>query len=111
MLTVQDPLSRTSPQNEGFQAAPCEKNWCMEMNTTVTPIKKLSVRECPNRAADMMPVTMVAIVDEYFLRMVSAYLKKKEDRIPWSALFITNNMVTCTHWRLLSAKLCSTICK
>lgn len=67
------------------------------MNTMVTPIKKLSVSEWPKSAADMMPVKMVAIVDEYFLRIVSAYLKKNEDKIPCSALFITSNMVTCTH--------------
>lgn len=79
------------------ESAPCEKNWCMEMKTMVTPIKKLIVREWPNSAADMMPVKIVAIVDEYFLRMVSAYLKKKEDRMPCSALFNTSNIVTCAH--------------
>jgi len=69
------------------------------MNTMVTPIRKLSVSEWPKSAADMMPVKMVAIVDEYFLRMVSAYLKKNEDRMPCSALFTTSSIVTCTRTR------------
>ena len=69
----------------------------MEMKTMVTPMRKLSVSWWPNSAADMMPVKMVATVEEYFLRMVSAYLKKKEDRMPCSALFMTSSIVTCAH--------------
>lgn len=48
--------------------------WCMEMNTMDTPIMKLMVSSCENRAHDMMAVKMVAMVEEYFLRMVSANL-------------------------------------
>lgn len=79
------------------EGSPCAKNWCMEMKTMVTPMRKLSVSVCPNSAADMMPVKMVATVEEYFLRIVSAYLKKNEDRMPCSALFITSSIVTCAH--------------
>jgi len=67
----------------------------MEMDTTVTPTRKLSVSACPNSAALMSPVTSVATVLEYFFRIVSAYLKKNEDRTPCSALFATSSMVTC----------------
>lgn len=74
---------------------PCEKKMCMEMKTIVTPMQKLMVRACPNRAADMRPVKMVAIVEEYFFSMVSAYLKKKDDRMPCKALLTTRSMVTC----------------
>jgi len=74
---------------------PCEKKMCMEMKTMVTPMQKLMVRACPNRAADMRPVKMVAIVEEYFFSMVSAYLKKKDDRMPCKALLTTRSMVTC----------------
>ena len=68
---------------------------CMEMKTMVTPIQKLMVRACPNRAADMRPVKIVAMVEEYFFSMVSAYLKKKEDRMPCMALLTIKSMVTC----------------
>jgi len=37
---------------------------------------------------------MVAIVDEYFFRIVSANLKKNDDKIPWKALFNTRRNVT-----------------
>lgn len=67
----------------------------MEMKTMLTPITKLSVSEWPKSAALIIPVMMVAIVEEYFFRMVSAYLKKKLDRMPCSALFITSSIVTC----------------
>uniref|UniRef100_A0A2P2MQG2 CMP-sialic acid transporter 3-like n=1 Tax=Rhizophora mucronata TaxID=61149 RepID=A0A2P2MQG2_RHIMU len=40
-----------------------------------------------------MPVKMVAIVEEYFLRIVSAYLKKNEDKIPWAALLNIKSIV------------------
>ena len=76
---------------------PCEKKMCIEMKTMVTPMQKLMVRACPNRAADMSPVKMVAIVEEYFFSMVSAYLKKKEDRMPCKALLTTKSMVTCRY--------------
>lgn len=74
---------------------PCEKKMCMEMKTMVTPMQKLMVSACPKRRADMRPVKMVAIVDEYFFSMVSAYLKKKDDRMPCRALLTTNSTVTC----------------
>ncbi len=54
----------------------------MEMKTMDTPRQKLRVRACPNRAALMIPVKMVAMVLLYFFRIVSANLKKKEDRMP-----------------------------
>lgn len=76
-------------------AIPCEKKMCMEMKTMVTPMQKLMVRACPKRSADMRPVKMVAIVEEYFFSMVSAYLKKKDDRMPCRALLTINSMVTC----------------
>ena len=68
---------------------------CMEMKTMVTPMQKLIVRACPKRAADMRPVKIVAMVEEYFFSMVSAYLKKKEDRMPCMALLTIRSMVTC----------------
>ena len=75
---------------------PCEKKMCMEMNTIVTPMQKLRVRGWPNRAADMRPVKIVAMVEEYFFRMVSAYLKKNDDRMPCKALFTIRSIVTCS---------------
>ena len=68
---------------------------CMEMKTMVTPIQKLMVSACPNKAADISPVNMVAMVEEYFFSMVSAYLKKNDDRMPCIALLTTRSMVTC----------------
>jgi hypothetical protein len=44
----------------------------MEMKTMVIPRTKLIVRAWPNKAADAMPVNIVASVDEYFFRIVSA---------------------------------------
>lgn len=38
----------------------------------VIPKTKLIVRAWPNNAADAMPVNIVASVDEYFFRIVSA---------------------------------------
>ena len=67
---------------------------CMEMKTMVTPMQKLTVSACPNNRADMRPVKMVAMVEEYFFRMVSAYLKKKDDRMPCRALLTISSMVT-----------------
>lgn len=75
---------------------PCVKKMCMEMNTIVTPMQKLRVRAWPNSSADMRPVKMVAMLEEYFFRMVSAYLKKKDDRIPCSALLMMSSIVTCS---------------
>lgn len=69
---------------------------CMEMNTIVTPMQKLRVRGWPNRAADMRPVKIVAMVEEYFFRIVSAYLKKNDDRMPCKALFTIRSIVTCS---------------
>ena len=63
-----------------------EKNWCIEINTIEMPNRKLIVRVCPKNAADASPVKIVATVDEYFFKIVSAYLKKNEERIPCAAL-------------------------
>ena len=63
------------------------KNRCMEMSTMVTPMQKLMLSACPKSTADMSPVKMVATVLLYFFKMVSANLKKKEERIPCAALF------------------------
>ena len=76
-------------------ATPWEKNWCMEIPTMVTPMQKLMVSLWPKSTALMIPVKMVATVDEYFFKMVSAYLKKNDDRMPCIALFITRSIVIC----------------
>jgi hypothetical protein len=36
-----------------------------------TPMKKLMVSSCPNSIADISPVRMVAMVEEYFFKIVS----------------------------------------
>lgn len=46
--------------------------WCIEMNTIEIPIKKFIVNLCPNSTADAMPVKIVATVEEYFFKIVSA---------------------------------------
>ena len=76
---------------------------CMDMKTMVTPMQKLIVRACPKRAADMRPVKMVAMVEEYFFSMVSAYLKKKDDKMPCRALLTIRSMVTCMYKWLFKA--------
>lgn len=63
------------------------------MNTIEIPRMKFMVKVWPNRVADAMPVKIVATVEEYFFRIVSAYLKKKEDKIPCAALLHIRNMV------------------
>lgn len=65
-------------------------------------IKATHMRAHPNSAALMSPVKMVATVLEYFFRMVSAYLKKNEARMPCAALFTTSSMVTCARTCALS---------
>ena len=40
-----------------------------------------------------MPIEMVATVDEYFFKIVSAYLKK-EDKIPYTTLLNIKSMVS-----------------
>ena len=47
-----------------------------------TPIRKFMVIGCPKSAALIRPVKIVAIVEEYFFKIVSANLKKKEDSMP-----------------------------
>lgn len=42
------------------------------MNTIEIPIRKFIVNLCPNNAADAIPVKIVATVDEYFFKIVSA---------------------------------------
>ena len=49
-------------------------NWCMDMKTMETPIRKLKVSLWPKAAADTNAVKMVAMVDEYFFKIVSANL-------------------------------------
>ena len=44
---------------------------CMLMKTMDTPMKKLMVSSCPNSIADISPVRMVAMVEEYFFKIVS----------------------------------------
>lgn len=58
----------------GFWVAlsPKVKNWCMLINTMLTPIKKFIVSLWPNRAQLVMAVKIVAMVLLYFLRIVSA---------------------------------------
>jgi len=70
-----------------------EKNWCIEINTTDMPRRKLMVKVCPKNAAEARPVNIVATVDEYFFKIVSAYLKKNEDRMPCAALLHMRNIV------------------
>jgi hypothetical protein len=92
--------------------------WCIEINTTDMPRRKLMVKECPKNAAEARPVNIVATVDEYFFKIVSvayfsqritvitsiimkskcqtplpAYLKKNEDRMPCAALLHMRNIV------------------
>jgi hypothetical protein len=40
--------------------------WCIEINTTDMPRRKLMVKVCPKNAAEARPVNIVATVDEYF---------------------------------------------
>merc|ERR1712216_1104543 len=73
---------------------PVVKNWCMDTNTIDTPMAKCMESECPNNAADINAVNIVATVLLYFFKMVSANLKKSELRIPCMALFTTKISVT-----------------
>lgn len=41
------------------------------MKTIDIPRTKLTVRVCPNKIADAIPVKIVATVDEYFFKIVS----------------------------------------
>ena len=61
----------------------------------VTPMQKFMVSWWPNSAALSRPVTSVATVLEYFLRIVSAYLKKNDDSTPCIALLTTSSNVIC----------------
>nr|GMD31282.1 unnamed protein product [Ipomoea batatas] len=70
-----------------------EKNWCIEINTIEIPKIKFIVKVWPNNKADAIPVKIVATVDEYFFRIIPAYLKKKEDRIPCAALLQIKSIV------------------
>ena len=64
---------------------------CMDMKTIDTPNAKFNVNAWPNKAADISPVKIVAIVDEYFFKIVSANLKKNDDSIPCMALLTTRS--------------------
>lgn len=44
------------------------------MNTIEMPNIKFMVKVWPNRAAEAIPVKIVATVDEYFFRIVSAHI-------------------------------------
>ena len=46
--------------------------WCIEINTTDMPRRKLIVKVCPRKAAEARPVKIVATVEEYFFKIVSA---------------------------------------
>lgn len=48
--------------------------WCIEINTIEMPRRKLTVKGCPKNAAEAKPVKIVATVDEYFFKIVSAAL-------------------------------------
>jgi len=63
------------------------------MITIEIPRTKFIVRVCPNNTAEATPVKIVAIVDEYFFKIVSAYLKKNDDRMPCAALLQIRNIV------------------
>ena len=43
------------------------------MKTIEIPSIKFMVSVCPNKAADAKPVKIVATVDEYFFKIVSAF--------------------------------------
>jgi hypothetical protein len=47
--------------------------WCIEINTTDMPRRKLMVNLCPKNAAEARPVKIVATVDEYFFKIVSVH--------------------------------------
>lgn len=53
------------------------------MNTMVTPRTKFIVRACPNSAAEARPVKIVATVEEYFFKIVSA---KDPAKVPYERL-------------------------
>jgi hypothetical protein len=57
-----------------------EKKRCMEMKTMATPMKKLMLRSWPKSAHDMSPVKMVATVEEYFFRIVSANCRPSQGK-------------------------------
>ena len=77
-----------------FPNLPMLKKMCIEMKTMDTPIIKFRVKVWPKSRALIIPVNIVAMVDEYFFRIVSANLKKKEDKIPCIALLTTSRTVT-----------------
>lgn len=48
----------------------------MEIKTIEIPKIKFVVRVWPKRAADAIPVKIVATVDEYFFKIVSAWIRE-----------------------------------
>jgi hypothetical protein len=55
-------------------ASPNVKNWCIDTKTMLTPRAKFTVSGCEKAAQLRTAVKMVAMVEEYFFRMVSANL-------------------------------------
>ena len=47
--------------------------WCIDTITIEIPRTKLIVSVWPNNTAEATPVKIVAIVDEYFFKIVSAF--------------------------------------
>ena len=56
-------------------SSPPQSTWCIEIKTMDIPKTKFIVKIWPNNAADAMPVKIVATVEEYFFRIVSARKK------------------------------------
>jgi hypothetical protein len=52
--------------------------WCIEINTTDMPRRKLMVKVCPKNAAEARPVNIVATVDEYFFKIVSGAISDRQ---------------------------------
>lgn len=57
--------------------------WCIDINTIEIPRIKFIVRVWPNSAADASPVNIVATVDEYFFKIVSASIITKLNWKTW----------------------------
>ena len=87
--------------------------WCMDTKTIDTPRKKLTVSACPNSTNDSSAVQMVAMVLEYFLRMVSAvggyihdYLRSKGAAGGRAWNTVTNMMMLQVRAALAAQQVC-----